>query len=562
MAIEIKFLSNVVRFLKGTNDMEEALDDVADTLDDVAKDAKKAGDKTGDALTDAAKDAKRAGDKIGDEISDGAKDAEQSVERLERTFKDMADTARRETGDASDAMRSDMRDGATGASEAVTEFGDEAVQNMSETFSSFRGEAEDFAQIAQDTFGGVISALGPVGMAAGAAGAIGIGMIMASLEEGEEAAQDMRDRVGELAGQLIEIGGDPVAQLDAIVEGLKDLASESEEGETSLADLRAAAEGSATGFQRLADAYAGNTEGLRDMLEAEKERLAAAETSYNQDKRWDQEKTKNLRDQRDGLRTIVDGLEKASTAAEEAEAEEAAWLASNGPAYEAKAEAIDSLQGELNDAIGSYGDFIDAETGATDPAGYLAAMQARMDATANFNSNVQDLASRFGLSHDEVQAILDKGLDFAPMLQDLINGGYDEQYVEQLRAMLDGGQSIVDGTPITAKMTGEADTEGAVSALEAASADRDTTIKGSAETRTAARDLDGVADKKRTAKITAKAQTTLASSALRSVARNRTAKITAQASTWAAEQALNRLTRARTVQVTADVRTREGKPVP
>lgn len=536
--IEISFLSNVRDFLRGAERSEDALDKVADSLDDVAKD----GDQATDRLARGFKD-----------IADDARDSTRDIDRVGDSLSDAARKGR--------AIDTDVRIGTDGAGEAVREWGDEARANISETFSSFRGEATDLVQVVQDTFGGVIGALGPVGMAAGIAGAAGLGLMMGALEEGKEEAQEMRERVGELAGQLIEIGDDPVAALDALVEGLKELATNSEEGETSLADLRAAAAGSATSFQRLADAYAGNTDELGKMIKAEQERLDIAEEAANADKRWDSATTQRLLNARDNQRTVVEGLEKAAQAAKEAEAEEAAWLASNGPLYEARAEKIDSLQGELNDTIGIWSDYEDKEKKSVDPAGYMEAMQARIDATTNFNANVQTLADATGLTMEEAQLVLDQGVDFAPMLASIVKGGDEsmEQYAGLVQQIVGGGQEIADGNPLKLKATG--DTEQAKADIDDAATDRDTTIKAKPESKAAASDLDAVADKKRTAHITAKASTGAARAALNALQKNRTATVTADASTWQAEQELNRITRPRSMTVTVDFRDREGKAV-
>lgn len=536
--IEISFLSNVRDFLRGAERSEDALDKVADSLDDVAKD----GDQATDRLARGFKD-----------IADDARDSTRDIDRVGDSLSDAARKGR--------AIDTDVRIGTDGAGEAVREWGDEARANISETFSSFRGEATDLVQVVQDTFGGVIGALGPVGMAAGIAGAAGLGLMMGALEEGKEEAQEMRERVGELAGQLIEIGDDPVAALDALVEGLKELATNSEEGETSLADLRAAAAGSATSFQRLADAYAGNTDELGKMIKAEQEQLDIAEEAANADKRWDSATTQRLLNARDNQRTVVEGLEKAAQAAKEAEAEEAAWLASNGPLYEARAEKIDSLQGELNDTIGIWSDYEDKEKKSVDPAGYMEAMQARIDATTNFNANVQTLADATGLTMEEAQLVLDQGVDFAPMLASIVKGGDEsmEQYAGLVQQIVGGGQEIADGNPLKLKATG--DTEQAKADIDDAATDRDTTIKAKPESKAAASDLDAVADKKRTAHITAKASTGAARAALNALQKNRTATVTADASTWQAEQELNRITRPRSMTVTVDFRDREGKAV-
>lgn len=517
---EIDVAMNAREFQRGVKDVEGALEDVADALDDVARDAA------------------RSGDTIGDEFSDGSKDAERSVERLERTFKQVADGSKRETRSIGDAMQKDMKTGSDGAGEAVREFGDEARSNMAETFSSFRGEAEDFVGIVQDTFGGVISNLGPLGMAFGAAGALGIGLFMAEQERAKEEAQEFRAEVGELIATLIEIGDDPVEALAAIADRLKDLATESEEGKVNLAELRDAAETSVTGYRRLADAYAGNVDELEKMVEAERERLDAAERAYNADKRWDSATTERLKKARDGQQLIVEGLEDVLERTEAAEAGEAAWLDSNGPLYEARAEQLEAIQGELNKTIDSWGDYVDAETGAIDPAAYIAGMAERREAIANFNSNVQTMAEEFSLSYDETQAILDKGLDFAPHLQSIIDSGMGEAYVEEIRKSLDGGQAILDATP--------------------------TTLTAEVDARLAEAELERLTEMEREADVIAVASVNAAQGVLsRFVDTTRTARIGTDVDISTAERALNDfIARRRTATVTVELRDQEGQLVP
>lgn len=546
--IEIDIAANTRDFQRGTKDVESALEEVADALDDVARDADK------------------AGRKMGDELSDGAKDAERSVERVERSFKELADSAKRETRQAGDSMRTNVKRGADGANEAVAEWGDEAKANMSEAFSSFRGDAEDFVQIVQDTFGGVMTNLGPVGMAAGAAGAIGIGLMLGAFEEAKEAEQELREQVAELTDLLIDTGGDGAEAIQAVADRLRGLATETDKDAMSLEKLSAIAEQNSIDFAELADAYTKSGGDLQayvaqiDKLAGASQKATAEAYASRDANRW------QLAEQASGLATVSSELRTLAESQAQATANAEKWAQTDGPALAAKAEKLDALQGELDEAIGTWSDYYDAETGATDPAQYLAAMQARMDATANFNSNVSKLAQDFGLTFEEQQAIIDQGVDFAPMLQSIIESGLGDEYAAQIRQMLDGGQAIVDGQPLVAPVMTKADTGKAKSdldqmaeprvasittqtdtsevteAIDTATADHEAEVTATADTTAAVAALDKAA-KKRTAKITATSDTTTATTALDKAARKRTATIIVRADTAAAERAISRVRR-------------------
>lgn len=515
---EINIGANTREFQRGTKDVEGALEDVADALDDVAKDA----DTTGR--------------KMGDEISDGARDAERSVNRLENSFKDLADASKRETRQASQAVRQNITDE---GGEAVKEWGDEAKQNVAETFSSFRGDAEDFIGILQDTFGGVISNLGPMGMAAGAAGALGIGLIMGELEKAKEAEQEFREQVAELAGELIETGGEGADAVQGIADRLKSIATETDKDAMSFDKLRGMAKDMNVDFADLAQAYVDGGGDLQsylgklDDLIAKEQEVAAEASKYQQAA---------------GLGTTVHGiaLEKtrdklqgvADTYAQ-AERDAASWAESGAAAIQARAEQMDALQGELDESVSSWSEYVNAETGAIDPAAFIAGMASKREAITNFNTNVQTISQQFGLTHEETQAILDQGLDFAPHLQSIIDSGMTEAYLGEVRASMNGGQAIIDGTPLSATITTQTDATAAEQELDSAATERTAPVKAEADTTTAGNSLDAVAAKQRTAKIVASVDTS------------------------AAEEALTRfVNRQRTATVTAEVRTREGALVP
>ncbi|WP_024357803.1 hypothetical protein [Leucobacter chironomi] len=544
--IEIGVASEGRAFREGIeSDVIPPLEDAQKELRDLAK----SGEKTGDGLEDVG----RAGRKSGDQLEQAMREAQRESDRTRADVEKLGDEIVR-AGRKGKDLDDGVRRGTQGASEAVAEFKQEAVQNLSETVSSFRGEAEDIAQIAQDTLGGVIGNMGPAGLAAGVAGAAGIGLIIAAVEQTKEHTAQLEAKAADLAAAWIEAGSTGELSIEQIADRMRDLATTAEEGVTNLADLRDQAEGSASGFRRLAEAYAGNTAELDKIIEAEEAALTAAESRARQ--------TKTLHgEQVDDQRALVNGLKELQAETDLAAEKEAAWLAAGGPELEAKAAAIEQLQGELDEAVGAWGEYYNAETGATDPAGYMAAMQARIDATQNFNSNVRTLADATGLTMEEAQAVLDQGVDFAPMLASIVGGGQEsmEKYAGLVQQIVGGGQEIADGSPIT--LTGAAETGQAEADLDAAASDRTSEVTARTNTKAAESALDTVAEE-RTATIKAKAETKGAAEALAAfTSTSRVASIGVSANLGPAERALSEfVNRPRTVVV--DVRTREGRPVP
>lgn len=140
------------------------------------------------------KDLSKAMDGVGDSLDDLVSDSVRGGERIERSFRDMAneakkaDTAIEKVGDGGER-------GFRKASEASTEFKDEALSNFSEVTSSFDGSMSSVQDLAQGTLGGLASSgLPGIGIAAGVAAA-GVGLIGASLVAREEEAHALRDRM-------------------------------------------------------------------------------------------------------------------------------------------------------------------------------------------------------------------------------------------------------------------------------------------------------------------------------------------------------------------------------
>ena len=170
MPISIDFLANVRGFLRGTDDVDEALSRVSSSLDDVARDGARSTDRLADST-------------------------ERSTERMERSFQELADASRREMDSAADAGRRSFDRTSRSARENLQEVKNEALQNASETFSSFDGSVRSFADGVQGTLGGLIASLPAQWAAVGAAGALGLGLLLSGLERSDEQTQELTDPI-------------------------------------------------------------------------------------------------------------------------------------------------------------------------------------------------------------------------------------------------------------------------------------------------------------------------------------------------------------------------------
>ena len=536
------------------------LEDAADTLKDLAKEGDKAGGKLEASMRDAQKDT----EKLGDEYQELSRTIRNTSKRGGQDLKE-------HTSDATDAAKRDL-----------AELKDEALQNASETFSSFDGSMESFADGIQGTFGGIVSNMGPMGAILGSALAIGIGVAVAKGEELAEAVNSAKERAAELAAEISDVDGDlsQIQWVDKVKEWGYAIDDSREWFEFWQDDAKTAFETS----KDYADRFGLSVKDLSLGLSGVDAGKATASVKALK------EQVKGLEDQRGraagtsevekisseirARETLITKLEQQGGVTEEAieltrmQAEITEELAAKdraaAAATQARTDAANALQAELDAGVASWQNYINAESGATDPAAYVNAMADKASATANFNGNVQGLASEFRLSHDETQAILDQGLEFAPMLQSIIDSGLGPAFVEQLRAAAGGGQEILDGTPLGATVTAEADTGTAQADLDQAAADRDATVSVTADTKAAASQIDAAADKKRDAKVTAKAETTAANRDLDALAsKSRTASIKAAVDVSAAETALiNFVNRRRDLTIVANVVDRAGKPVP
>jgi hypothetical protein len=169
--IVINFISDIRRFLKGTDDIGEALDQVSDSLDDVARDGDKA------------------------------------TEKLERSFKDLTKVVDRESDEAGDKMVRNFKRSGDRVESQLDEVTNEAKQNAAEMFSSFDGSFESIADAAQSTLGGLVGGLrGIPAIAAVAAGAAGLGLVTTTIVNQLDSAKELKESLAEAYKAAAEEG--------------------------------------------------------------------------------------------------------------------------------------------------------------------------------------------------------------------------------------------------------------------------------------------------------------------------------------------------------------------
>lgn len=193
--VNLEFIADVAPLLRGTADVEKALDDVVDSLGDVATEASTTSDKTTGEL-----------DAIGDQ-------AKTSADDLERSFRESFNTVKRTSSTTSDDIARNVKRGTDDGISSTAEFKKEGLANLTETASSFQGDWSTAIDTVQGTLGGLTAALPIAGGAIAATAALGIGAVRnmynkaaerrkAFKEATESAVSDLYDNLLENQGKL------------------------------------------------------------------------------------------------------------------------------------------------------------------------------------------------------------------------------------------------------------------------------------------------------------------------------------------------------------------------
>ena len=434
-------------FLKGTDNMEEALQDVSDELENTAKEGDKGLEKLSDKLAEAAKAAQKAGDSIEKSVGGGTKKgAAQAVDATETVQK-------------------------------------EAVANLSETVSSFDGTVSSFAGAIQGTLGGIIQDLSGMGLALGVAGAVGVGYLIKEFEKAEIDAERMKERIGLMAEQLVETGD---VSLDFVIDQMKQLATETEDGVTNLDSLAQIANAAEESLGALANAYAGDAKGLKALVDQKKAQLKVEKDTAQALKDANGEMDAGAlaaQGKAQATQVYVEKLDAAAKAAEEAQKTEEQWLAAGGAEMLTKQAMVDSINTAYDEAAGAVEDYVNEESKIFDVEAYLTAMHEREEALKNY----QETLTTSGLSNEAMNFL-------------------NEQGVEAASKMLEGYQS---SSPETKK---ELDRIWSEASKEAS---------GSVQT-----ELDKVIKKKQTATIGVDVETQQAIKDLEQITKDRAVKVT------------------------------------
>lgn len=195
MALQIDIAANTRQAQGQVKDLGESLEDVSDSLDDMAREAQRGGDKTEGAL----------------------KDTGREVEKLEKKFKDLTDEAKTQTRKGAD-VGDGYKKGFKEASEGADDFKQEAQQSAKETAASFDGSAESIADMFQEVAANAFGGFGPAGAAAGLAAAAGLGLVFSEMQAQEEQAEKLRSRLNGLYQGALESGRDYIDQSQFIAE--------------------------------------------------------------------------------------------------------------------------------------------------------------------------------------------------------------------------------------------------------------------------------------------------------------------------------------------------------
>ena len=272
--INISFVSDVRSFLKGTRDIEGAMDDVADALDDVARDSQRMERDVSRDLDGIAREAGQMEQKVTRDLDSVADEGRDAGQKLERSFRDAFDVGKRESRDAGQDIERNTRRSFDDAGDRVGEFKDEARQNFSEVASSFTGDMDSAVDLVQGTFGGLAGSIaGPVGLALGGLGA-SAGVFYTLWKEN---AERVERRVQDMYEDMRESGNAFLSE-EFIAQGVADIFGKTEDAVIKWENLQKIVEATGATEALVARAYAGDAQARVQLLET----VAAKEEEVGQ----------------------------------------------------------------------------------------------------------------------------------------------------------------------------------------------------------------------------------------------------------------------------------------
>lgn len=344
-----------------------------------------------------------------DDVSGVQKDGDKSLEKLEKSFAEVA-KASRATGDTvKDTLGKGTKAGVKEAEEGLDEFKRESNSTAKESAASFDGSAESIVDSFQEVAANAFAGFGPAGILAGLTMAAGIGLATKAIEDGALNTEEFKKKVSELTTAFIESADVGTISAEQVIDKYKELAAATEDGAVNLEKLKKASKGSASSFDELAAAISGDTKKLDELIAKEKERLTKLEDINRAESGWDLDAKARSNTRKENQEALVKSLEETQAATEDAARAEKLYLELGVPALESRL----AMQGAINDAYdetaGAIDSWIAAEGGVFDTAGYITAMQEREKALTNY----QETLAGSGLSAEAKTFLNEQGIEAA-----------------------------------------------------------------------------------------------------------------------------------------------------
>lgn len=164
-------------------------------------------------------DIEKALDGVGDTLDELARDGDQAADKLEASFKDVLRDISKESARASRSVKQDFDGTRRAGADSMRELKAEGLQNISETLSSTDGSIASFADGVQGTMGGLIgglSAVNPVAAGVAGAAALSFALVTDQLVRQEEQAKQLRIKLAAMYSDAVKAGRDYIDQATII----------------------------------------------------------------------------------------------------------------------------------------------------------------------------------------------------------------------------------------------------------------------------------------------------------------------------------------------------------
>lgn len=281
--------------------------------------------------TDALRDLAKDGDRAGSDLERSMRDQQDETKKLEREYRDLADTIKSSSRKAGRDIDDGIGDGLDKAGDGLNDFKDEAKGTAREGAASFSGEWTDVGDVVQETLANALAGFGPIGAAAGIAAAVGFGTLLAQVEKDAEAAEA---RVGSMYESFLESGLSYITE-EQIQSKIQEIA-----GDTDLyADALSKAADLGVDVSDVLRALAGDTSTYNAILRKGEDNLAAME----------KEQQKNI-DAGKGLDSVLQGQIDAQYKANNAWREQSAEMQKAKEKADQVREALRGANNQLQDA--------------------------------------------------------------------------------------------------------------------------------------------------------------------------------------------------------------------